>query len=66
MVVIIAEDQVHRAQEIMAQYNQKLVYSKVVYNNHFYYAISEGPVGALLTIRAELGRAELQKHFGLL
>lgn len=66
MIVLIFENQIPAAKAIMAQYNSKLVYSKLYHNGKPIYAISEGPVGALLTIRARLASAELQKLYGLM
>lgn len=65
MIVVIREQSIPRAKEIMAQYSCKLSYSKMFYDNEPLYAISEGPIGALLLIRAELGDAALQSRFGL-
>lgn len=65
MIIILTVDKLNRAQQICESYGHKLVYSKLMINNQVYYAISEGPVGALLTIRAELGDKYLQNIFGL-
>lgn len=65
MIVVVREQSLARAKEIMQQYDCKLSYSKLLYQGQSLYAISEGPVGALLTIRAELGSPDLQKIFGL-
>lgn len=65
MIIILTEDQLDRAREIMQQYHSKLAYSKVRFKGKSYYAITEGPVGALLLIRAELGNTILQQQFGL-
>lgn len=65
MITVVRENQLERAKQIMAQYNSKLTYSKVIVDGYPYYAISEGPVGALLLIRAELGDTDIQRRFGL-
>lgn len=66
MIVLIYENQLPEAKAIMAQYNSKLVYSKLYRGSRPVYAISEGPIGALLTIRAQLAPDELQKYYGLM
>lgn len=66
MIVLIYEKQIPEAKAIMAQYNCKLVYSKFYRGTTPVYAITEGPVGALLTIRAQLAPPELQKFYGLM
>lgn len=68
MIVVITEDQINEAKAIMERYNAKLMYSKVYLKNETkpYYAISQGPIGALLLIRAELCSDDIQKRFGLL
>lgn len=65
MIVVIREQAIPRAKEIMAQYSCKLSYSKIICDDEPLFAISQGPVGALLLIRAELGDTSLQKRFGL-
>lgn len=65
MIVIIKEDQLAEAKLLFARYNAKLVYSRILYKGQSYLALSEGPVGALLLVRATLGSDELQKEFGL-
>lgn len=66
ITVILKESQIDRASAIMDRYNCKLSFSRVYIENNCYYAVSEGPLGALLTIRAELGDEKLQHKFGLL
>lgn len=65
MIIVLREDQLPRAKAIMAQYGSKLTYSKVITTQGVLYAVAEGPLGALLLIRAELGDKELQRKFGL-
>lgn len=66
MVIIIQPQHLDRAKAIMKQYGSKLVYNSIWYNNREFIVISEGPIGALLLIRAELGNDALQKIFGQL
>lgn len=66
IAIILKESQLNRAGQILSQYNCRLSYSRVYLQNECYFVISEGPLGALLTIRAELGDRQLQERFGLL
>lgn len=65
MIVIIKEDQLPQAKVFFARYNSKVIYSRIYLDGESYLALSEGPVGALLLVRATLGSDELQKKFGL-
>lgn len=66
MIVILEEKDLPRAREILASYGNRLLYSKVSHCGCTFYAVSEGAVGALLQIRAELGQEKNQKMFGLI
>lgn len=65
MVVILEEGDLPRAREIFLSYGKQLTYSKVFHRGKTYYAVSEGPVGALLQIRASLADTANQRIFGL-
>lgn len=65
MIVVITKEMIPQAKAVMDQYNAKLVYSRVYSGGECFYALSEGPLGALLTIRANIAREADQRRFGL-
>lgn len=65
MIVVIDEKDLYKAKEIFARYNSKIAYTQVPLDNKIYLAVNEGPIGALLELRAKIADPELQKRFGL-